>query len=126
MPDKPASTLDPAARVRYGRQIRLPEIGEAGQALLCASEVVLRGAGDARTVEASYLARAGIRVVDDVGAENKAKAKALADGSEQVGAAALVALALKDSAAREVGEGALRALLAMRKVLGMTGEETAT
>ncbi len=110
------------ARARYGRQVRLPEIGEAGQARLCASEVVIGGAGDARTVEAAYVARAGIRVVDDASAEAKAKTKALADGSDKALAAALASLGLKDSAAREVGDGALRALLAMRKILGMDAD----
>jgi hypothetical protein len=106
-------------RVRYGRQIRLPEIGEAGQARLLASEVVIAGVGDARTVEAAYVARAGMRVVDDANAEAKARAKAVTDGSDKIHTATLAALGLEDSAAREVGDGALRALLAMRKVLGM-------
>lgn len=110
-----------AMRARYGRQIRLPEIGEAGQELLCASEVVLGGAGEARTVEASYVARAGIRVVDDASAEAKAKARAIADGTDRVYLDALAALGFKDSMAREVGDGALRALLAMRNVLELDG-----
>ena len=106
-------------RARYGRQIRLPEIGEAGQARLLASEVVIGGEGDARSVEAAYVARAGIRVVDDASAEAQEKAKAIADGSEKVRVDTLAALALKDVTVREVGDGALRALLAMRKILGM-------
>ncbi|GAC1524909.1 MAG: hypothetical protein NVS3B10_24090 [Polyangiales bacterium] len=108
-------------RARYGRQILLPEIGEAGQARLMASEVVLGGAGEARQVEAAYLARAGIRVVDDVAAEAKSRAQALADGSDKLHAGVLASLGLKDSEAREVGDGALRALLAMRKILGLGG-----
>jgi len=113
----PAPPTDDGRRARYGRQIRLPEIGEAGQARLCASEVVLGGAGDARTIEASYVARAGIHVVDDAAADAKAKTKALADGSDKVHSDALAALGIKDSVARQVGDGALRALLAMRKIL---------
>ena len=108
-------------RARYGRQIRLPEIGEAGQARLMTSHVVLGGAGDARTVEAAYVARAGMHVVDDASAEAKESAKALADGSDRLYAETLASLGLKDSVAREVGDGALRALLAMRKVLGVDG-----
>ncbi len=107
-------------RARYGRQIRLPEIGEAGQARLLASEVVIGGAGDARTVEAAYVARAGIHVVDDANAEAQAKAKAVADGSEKVRVDVLASCGLKDVSVREVGDGALRALLAMRKILGMS------
>jgi molybdopterin/thiamine biosynthesis adenylyltransferase len=111
--------MAPDMRARYGRQVRLPEIGEAGQARLLASEVVIGGAGDARTVEAAYVARAGSRVVDDAKAEALALTKAIADGSEKTRADVFASLGLKDVSVREVGDGALRALLAMRKILGM-------
>jgi molybdopterin/thiamine biosynthesis adenylyltransferase len=108
-------------RVRHGRQIRLPEIGEAGQERLAASQVVLCSVGDAREIEAAYLARAGVRVVDDANAEVKANAKAEADGAAKLRAEALASLGIKDSVARETASGALRALLAMRKILGIEG-----
>jgi sulfur-carrier protein adenylyltransferase/sulfurtransferase len=108
-------------RLRHGRQIRLPEIGEAGQERLAASEVVLCGVGDAREIEAAYLARAGVRVVDDANAEIKAKAKADANGTAKLRAAALASLGMHDSIARETADGALRALLAMREILGIEG-----
>ena len=108
-------------RARYGRQIRLPEIGEAGQARLLASDVVLGGSGEVRTVEAAYLARAGVRVIDDAKAEAKAKARAAAAGADKLHADLLASLGLKDSIAREVGDGALRALLAIRTILGIEG-----
>jgi molybdopterin/thiamine biosynthesis adenylyltransferase len=111
-------------RVRHGRQIRLPEIGEAGQERLAASEVVLSAAGDAREIEAAYLARAGVRVVDDANAEAKAKTKADADGTAKLRAEALASLGIRDSVARETADGALRALLAMRKILGIEGGGT--
>jgi hypothetical protein len=108
-------------RVRHGRQIRLPEIGEAGQERLALTEVVLGATGDAREIEAAYVARAGMRVVDDARAEAKERAKAEADGQAAVRAQALTSLGISDSKALEVADGALRALLAMRKALGQDG-----
>lgn len=107
-------------RVRHGRQIRLPEIGEAGQERLAASEVVLCGAGDAREIEAAYLARAGVRVVDDANAGRRADA----DGAAKPRADALASLGIRDAVARETADGALRALFAMRKILGIEGGGT--
>lgn len=105
-------------RVRHGRQLRLPEIGEAGQERLAAGAVALAGAGDAREIEAAYLTRAGVRVVDD------AEATTTEQGGEEEAkayAAAVAALGLRDPAARDVAQGSLRALLAMRRLLGMPG-----
>jgi hypothetical protein len=108
-------------RVRHGRQIRLVEIGEAGQERLVASEVVLGGTGDVREVEAAYLARAGVHVVDDVSAQAKAKARAGADGTSDRRAETLASLGIRDSFAHDVADGAVRALLAMRRILGIEG-----
>jgi hypothetical protein len=108
-------------RVRHGRQIRLSEIGEAGQERLSRTDVVLGATGDAREVEAAYVARAGMRVVDDARADAKEKAKVGADGQAAVRAQALASLGISDSKALEVADGALRALLAMRKALGLDG-----
>jgi molybdopterin-synthase adenylyltransferase len=52
---------------RYSRQIRFPQLGEAGQRAICASKVVLCGCGALGTVLANHLARAGvgsIRIID--------------------------------------------------------------
>ncbi len=52
---------------RYSRQIRFPQLGEAGQRRLCASRVSLCGCGALGTVLANHLARAGvgsIRIID--------------------------------------------------------------
>jgi adenylyltransferase/sulfurtransferase len=52
---------------RYSRQIRFPQLGEAGQRALIGSRVALCGCGALGTVLANHLARAGvgfIRVVD--------------------------------------------------------------
>ncbi len=106
-------------RVRYGRQIRLAEIGEAGQERLLATEVILSAVGDAREIEATYVARTGMRVVDDARADAKERAKALADGQAATRTALLASLGIADVKALDVADGALRALLAMRKALGM-------
>jgi len=108
------------ARPRYERQIRLPEIGEEGQARLEASEVVLGGAGEAREVEATYLRLAGVKVREahaNAAARARAKAKPEAKSSSE----ALKAIGVRDPAAREVADGALRALVAMRAILGVGG-----
>jgi hypothetical protein len=61
MSSQAQSTLPKGARVRFARQISLPEIGEAGQARLLASSVVC-GASEAEAVAALYLERAGVSV----------------------------------------------------------------
>jgi hypothetical protein len=108
-------------RVRHGRQIRLAEIGEAGQERLAESAVVLGGTGDVREVEAAYLARSGVRVVDDATAAAKAKSRAASEGAPDLRAATLTSLGIRDSFARDVADGAIRALLAMRKILDIEG-----
>jgi hypothetical protein len=93
-------------RLRFTRQIRLPEIGEAGQERLEAAQIALSAKdGDAQAFELGYLAAAGITVIEGQ------RASAVAEG-------AFGALGLKDPAARAVGEGALRALVAMKEILG--------
>jgi hypothetical protein len=88
---------------RYTRQVRLPEIGEAGQARLAAASVALSAKDeDAMALELAYLHAAGVTVVE----------------GERDLAVDVGALGLKDPAARAVGEGALRALVAMKEVLG--------
>jgi hypothetical protein len=91
-------------RVRHSRQIRLVEIGEAGQERIAASTPLLGGNGDARAIEARYLRHAGAMLSDD--------------GTTRP--IDLAFLELRHSAARDVGEGALRALVALREALGMT------
>src|SRR5437870_3927899 len=92
-------------RLRYTRQIRLPEIGEAGQERLTAAKVSLSAKDeDAQALELGYLQAAGITVVD---------------GDRDLPVASHVdALGLKDPAARAVGEGALRALVAIKEIVG--------
>ena len=63
-----ASTFDSDAAERYSRQLRLPQVGEAGQAVLARSRIVLLGAGGLGSPAALYLAAAGvgqITLIDD-------------------------------------------------------------
>lgn len=57
------STLTPAQRSRYSRHLLLPEVGEAGQARLLESSVVLIGAGGLGSPAALYLAAAGVGTI---------------------------------------------------------------
>jgi molybdopterin/thiamine biosynthesis adenylyltransferase/rhodanese-related sulfurtransferase len=61
-------TLDADAAERYARQLRLPQVGEAGQAKLASAKVVLLGAGGLGAPASLYLAAAGVgrlTLVDD-------------------------------------------------------------
>jgi len=63
-----AGALDSDAAERYARQLQLPQVGEAGQAKLASSRVVLLGAGGLGAPAALYLAAAGvghITLIDD-------------------------------------------------------------
>lgn len=55
-----AGALDPDAAERYSRQVLLPQVGEAGQAKLAASRVVVIGAGGLGAPALLYLAAAGV------------------------------------------------------------------
>src|SRR5215217_380388 len=52
--------LTDAQRDRYSRHLLLPEVGEAGQAKLLASKILLLGAGGLGSPAALYLAAAGV------------------------------------------------------------------
>jgi molybdopterin/thiamine biosynthesis adenylyltransferase/rhodanese-related sulfurtransferase len=61
--------LTDAQRERYSRHILLPEVGEAGQARLLQSKVLLLGAGGLGSPAALYLAAAGVGTLGIVDAD---------------------------------------------------------
>jgi len=58
--DKKAEALPPHSKMRYQRQITLPELGEVGQAKLGSASVLIVGAGGLGSPTAIYLAAAGV------------------------------------------------------------------
>ena len=83
---------------RYARQIRL--IGQEAQSRLSSETVSLGGSGLAREIEHRYLVAAGVSI-----------------GEGEAASVDVDSLGLRHAAARDVGEGALRALVAMRRIL---------
>lgn len=129
-------------RVRFSRQIRLPEIGEHGQARLSSSDVRPTASGFARVVESLYLAHAGVRVVEasdpaastsPAGSDREGSATGcVATGTAVTAAGAtadddpLAGLGLRHAAAREIADGALRALRTIRGIVDEAAREKAS
>ena len=108
---------------RHSRQVRLAELGDAGQVRIESLEATIAGEGVAAIVEARYLAGAGVRKIacasDEVGAAARAVdarvAIALAFPSTMEDGAP--SLALKNAGARDVALGAWRALDLIRHAI---------
>jgi sulfur-carrier protein adenylyltransferase/sulfurtransferase len=69
LPMETPPNLTEAQRDRYSRHLLLPEVGEAGQAKLLASKVLLLGAGGLGSPAALYLAAAGVGTIGLVDAD---------------------------------------------------------
>jgi hypothetical protein len=119
--------------IRYTRQARLVEVGENGQARLAKGDVSVRGAGLSASIEARYLAGAGVGLL-------RVKGEAQAIAARAIDASVRVVIEAGDAAdegakdrgsplndlpldpdAREVALGAWRALDALRGLLGVKG-----
>lgn len=98
--------MDAAERKRWGRQIRLAEVGEAGQARLCATTVTPSSRGDVGHFEVRYLTGAGVAVSSTGDAPAAGDLEPL-----------LSSLGVHHSASRDLAEGALRALSVLRSVI---------
>jgi molybdopterin/thiamine biosynthesis adenylyltransferase/rhodanese-related sulfurtransferase len=93
--------LTDAQRDRYSRHLLLPEVGEAGQAKLLSSKVLLLGAGGLGSPAALYLAAAGVGTLgivdlDTVDASNLQRQ--ILHATSRVGSPKV------DSAAKAIGE----------------------
>ena len=92
------------ARAQLARQMRLPEVGEAGQRRLAAAEVELHTEGFARSIELAYLRRAGVEPLQGTrGGESALRS--------------CPGLGLRHAAAREIADGAMSALASVRIAL---------
>jgi hypothetical protein len=89
---------------RYGRQRRLAEMGDAGQARLSASVMEVAGS-DGAILEAEYLHRAGVQRMSLIPGKEPAPFR-----HEHF---------FKHPAARRVAAGAWRALTKIRRELGL-------
>jgi hypothetical protein len=112
---------------RHARQMRLAEVGAAGQAKIASARVPVGGEGLASLVAARYLAGAGVGSVC-VRTQELAGAVARVDPAIRIDVDARLAGSLPDDAfdlldpaARSVASGARMALGALREVLGVAG-----
>lgn len=89
----------------YDRQLRLPEVGEAGQERIRGARVQVFG-NDGAILEAEYLCRAGVEVLTITPSREP---KAFRHEN-----------AFRFAASRRVGAGAWRALDELRSLLGLS------
>ncbi len=119
---------------RHARQIRLAEVGTAGQARLAAARAEVHLSGDAARVAVRYLAGAGFGALGVPSAALAAEARAVdpdapvevvpsraASSPSPSALASPSPFAYLDPAARDVAEGAALALAQIRRALESRG-----
>lgn len=87
-PTTAAGALTSEERTRYSRHLRLPEVGEAGQAALLNASVAVVGAGGLGSSAALYLAAAGVgrmRLIDFDSVELSNLQRQILHGTSRVG-----------------------------------------
>ena len=87
---------------RFARQLRLPEVGDAGQSRLCEAELSV-GTTRASQVQVDYLRRAGVRHIS----RNQAEPEPFVHAEH-----------FRHEACRDIAAGAWLALDQIRRVLG--------
>lgn len=109
---------------RHTRQVRLAEVGDAGQARIAATTAHVEAEGLAGVVEARYLAGAGvvkiatpIDAVGDAARAVDARVEIVPPPRVHLGSGEPPAFAFRDPVARDVALGAWRALVHVRRAL---------
>ncbi|MGO8993941.1 MAG: hypothetical protein ACLQVI_11470 [Polyangiaceae bacterium] len=112
------------SKPRHTRQVRLAEIGDEGQARIVATTAVVDGDGLAGTIEARYLAGAGVGKIATAN-QSIAEAARAVDSTVQIvspspsrlGLGAVPPFGVRDPTALEVATGAWRALAHIRRAV---------
>jgi hypothetical protein len=109
---------------RHSRQVRLPEIGEEGQARIAATTAVIVSGGLAGAVEARYLAGAGVariatldQAISDAALHVDPTLEIVPEARVRLGTGEPPDFEIKNDAAREVALGAWRALAHLRRAV---------
>lgn len=103
------TSLGGPSRRLWERQIRLVDVGASGQEKLCAATITIGSRGFVGAIERRYALSAGM---------TEAEATPTVAPSRIDAAVDVTALGLRHAPARELAEGALRALAAIRIALG--------
>jgi hypothetical protein len=110
--------------VRHTRQVRLAEVGDAGQARIAATTALVEAEGLAGVVEARYLAGAGVvkiattsDAIGDAARAVDARVEIVASPRVRLGQGGPPSFAFRDPVARDVAMGAWRALVHVRRAI---------
>ncbi len=109
---------------RYTRQVRLAEIGDAGQERIAATTAIVDADGLAGAIEARYLAAAGVGKIATLHGDVADAARAVNAGVQMItgvrvrlGHGDPPPFGVRDEAARDVALGAWRALAHLRRAI---------